>query len=350
MTAPKKAKGAKSLSQTAFKLYQKDWKKDLTVSFTFLLVAAMVLALGYLAAWSLFLTIPLILIPFLFAIQMSISSYKGGAPLSNRVFFHFFGLYFNPNEPFFGVYRVWLAFLKAFLTFWLLLFGIGLSFSGIGNATWPEFSEALKHFASLMDSGSAQEVVDYLNGSMPLLLFQKVVMLSSLLPASYFFVHSVSVCTLNPYVRMSLAGAPARVANSIFAGGFRSVRHSLYKEYYKALYLGVILLVIGLGAGVTLGSLLTLAPEQIYILALAGAALTLAFYLPYFFNVIELLATRYEKSFADYSIHLAEQTLSQMKQEHTVSPEEAKKYEQELADAKKGKAPKDDDDDSDSSD
>jgi hypothetical protein len=78
-------------------------------------VEAAVTALAYLASWSLYLTLPFVLIPFCFAIQMSISSYKGGAPLSNRVFFHFFGLYFSPKDPFFGVYRVFIACLKALL-------------------------------------------------------------------------------------------------------------------------------------------------------------------------------------------------------------------------------------------
>jgi hypothetical protein len=345
MRTTKKARDPKSLSQSALKLYRKDIKKDLAVTFTLLLVEAMVLALGYLSSFSLFLSIPLILIPFLFAIQMAISSYKGGAPLSNRVFFHFFGLYFNPSEPFFGVYRVWLAFLKSLLLFFALFFAIGFTFYGVANANWPDFKAAADQFASLVNTASAQEVVDYINASTPLLLFQKCVLLGSFIPAVYFFLHSWAVCTVNPYIRMSLVGAPARVANSIFSGGFRLIRKPFYHDYYASIFLGIILAVLGLGSGTLLGIGLGLSAERISVLALAGLALFTAFYLPYFFNVIELLANRYEKDFAKYSISLAEETLSRMKEQHQVSPEDAAKFEEELRDAKKGKAPKEDDDD-----
>lgn len=347
-TNPKNSNPKASLTRAALRAYKTDAKKDIAVAISLLFVEAAVTALAYLASWSLYLTLPFVLIPFCFAIQMSISSYKGGAPLSHRVFFHFFGLYFSPKDPFFGVYRVFIACLKALLVCFITMMAVGFAYYGIAYAVDPSFQSAVDGLNSVVNSGSASDVTTYLEGSAPLMALETAMILSAYGAGFYMLLHSLAVSTLNAYVRMSVVGAPSRVSNAIFNGGFRTIRHPFYRAYYGALWGGIILLILGYLGGIGLGFLLKISnPYTLLACGLGGSFFFTFLYVPYFFNVIELLAERFEKSFADYSIDLARKTLAELKKNQQLSEQEIADLSKKLDEAN-SQHPQDDSDDDDS--
>lgn len=322
-----------SLASAAFFLFKKDYRKTLAASFTFLMIEIMVIAVAFAFSYSLLISIPFVLIPCFFALQMSVSSYKGGAPLSSRVFFRFFGLYFNPAAPFYGVYRVCISLLKAIGVALLASFLVGGIYYYIAVSADSSFIDAINKFSSLLESGTNQEFMDFMTTNEPILMYQRVVLLSSYGFGLYEFIHSLSVNSFNPYVRMGLQGASSRLANSIFVGGLRQIRKSFYKDYYGALWLGILLLVGGYLTGVGVGFIWFSDFERLFVLGLAGSALFTFAYIPYLLNVIELLATRYEKGFVEYSINMAKQTLDRLKAEQNLSEKEIKDMEEQLQQA-----------------
>jgi len=330
MTNNEPSKEKNSLASAAFVLFKKDYRKNLAASFTFLMIEIMVIAVAYAYSFSLIVTVPFLLIPFFFALQMSVSSYKGGAPLSSRVFLRFFGLYFSPSTPFYGVYRVFLCLLKALGVAFLSSLLIGGVYYSIAVSVDPSFLASVDQLGSIIESGTSQDLYDFLASNGPIMLYQRVLILSSYGLGFYMFVHALSVNTLNPYVRMALQGAPSRVANGIFGGGFKEIRRGFYKEYYKSLWPGILLLVGGYLAGIGFGLVWFTDPDRLFVLGLAGSGLFTFAFIPYLLDVVELLATRYEKNFAEYSLNMAKRTLDQLKAERQLSDKEISDMEDQL--------------------
>jgi hypothetical protein len=141
-----------TLSQAAWKAYKAEFASSFVPAFNFAMVAIAVLAVGVWQPYTLFLTIPFLLIPFYFALQISISDARQGHPFTNRSFFHFYGMYYR--MPYLGVYRVIVNFIFSFL--WSLLVSglVYFAYYWIASAVDPVFVTGITDLYNAFMNGS----------------------------------------------------------------------------------------------------------------------------------------------------------------------------------------------------
>lgn len=341
-----------SLSKKAWDLYAHQAGKVFPTSFNFTMVLIAVLALGLWVSQSLYLTVPFIVLPFFFAYQMATDYLRRGNAITNRQFFSYYGGYFS--MPFTGCYRVIRNFLLALAISLLGGILVGLTYYLIASSVSPAFQNSISTLYDLTQNSNVGEVNNFLLSDLHLVYFYNTIALSEGFILFYAFIHLLAGYGLNPYLRSIISGASPRVCNAIYAGGLRLVRGAFLKDYYRCLWLGCVLLLVGYGAGMGLGFLWSGSANVLGVCGLAGAALLVSFYIPYYFNVVSLLADKYHASFADYSIQMAQSTLAELEKNRKLSEQEAADLEKTIASAKKARDEKpserkenDDDEDAD---
>jgi len=337
------------MSEKTTSLFKKAWDQYVhqagrvfPTSFNFTMVLVAVLALGLWVSESLYLTVPFIVLPFFFAYQMATDYLRSGNAITNRQFFSYYGGYFS--MPFTGCYRV----IRNFLLALAISIGGGvlaaLGYYIIGSSVSPAFQNSISTLYDLTQNSNVNEVNAFLTSDLHIIYFYNTIALSEGFILFYVFVHLFASYGLNPYLRSVISGASPRACNAIYVGGLRLVRGAFLKDYYRCLWLGSVLLVVGYGAGMGLGFLWSGSADVLSVCGLAGAALLLSFYIPYYFNVVSLLADKYHNSFADYSIKMAQLTLNELQKAQKLSEQEAADLEKTIDSAKKAKDEKDNDD------
>jgi hypothetical protein len=324
-----------SLSKTAWGIFRKEYKKVLPTAFNFLMVVLMVMALGIWYPVTLYFTVPFILIPFFFAFQMAATYLRRGDEITNRQFFAYFGAYFG--MPFFGAYRVSRSFLLALA--WSIVAGLAVAiiYYLIGMQVSPDFADAIKNLYSIWDNGSSSDFTAFVTSNTSIIIFQNVVGISELFVGFYLFLHYIASNGCNPYLRSVIVGASPHVCNVIYAGGIHLVKDKFWKDYYGALWHGILLIALGFALGVWIGFALHFDVVAAAVTGFSGAAILLSFYLPYYFLVIGLLADKYRNSFADYSIRMAQETLRRLKETQQLSAEEAQHLQDSIDSAQKAR-------------
>lgn len=329
----KSPRGPNSIAQEAWALYQKQAKSLLPTAFNFTMITLVVFALGIFWPETLYLTVPFLLIPFFFAYQMASSSLRRGKNVGGNEFLRFYAAYYQ--TPFLGCYRViWHAVLSFF---WGLaaMFAVGLLTYYTAYAVNPDFQSAVMDLANYVQSHTMDEVVTYMAASQPIALFQNAMTLVDEGVFFYFFLHYIASYGLAPYLRSAIAGANSRVANEIYVGGLRSIHPSFWKDYYRALWPAIPLIVIGYGAGMGIAFLTPAEAIQISAAGAAGAILFLLPFLPYYFNVVGLLIEKYHGNFVSYSLKMAQNTLAELEEAKKLSEEEAASLRKSIEAAKK---------------
>lgn len=339
-----------SLSSVAWQCYKKEFKSSFVPVFVFAMLSICVLAVGIYQPWTLYLTLPLLELPFFFALQITISSQRQGIPFSSKSFFANFSLYYKGQ--YYGVYRVVSNALYAFFFAFLGNILVNSCYIAIAYRVDATFASGLDSLLTAFSAGNYETVTSIMTNNASINLYAFVSSVVELGLWYLIFVYKTAVWTLNPYIRntMRRGRVPSRVANQLFLGAYRTIRRNFQKGFWGALWLAFLLLVLGFVLGCYLGTLWSGDSTVVAACGIAGSFLLTVFYVPYFLIVIELLATHYEGDFSKYSLRFAEETLRQLKENSRLSEEESKQIEKMISDAKDGKTPPSDDDNDDDND
>src|SRR5574344_601743 len=162
-----------SLSRSAWLLYRKEIIRIWPTALNVFWVTLGVLAIGYFFPVTLYVSIPLLLMSFLFAYQLSVSYLRKGSALTNRQFFSFYGAYFR--MPFYGSYRVFRNFLLAFLYAFAGGVIIGLFYFAIASAVSPAFQSDWASLVSYASQNQADAANNLLQTSSALIGFENAV-------------------------------------------------------------------------------------------------------------------------------------------------------------------------------
>lgn len=293
-------------------------------------------AIGIFQPWTLYLTIPFFELPLLLALEISISNANTPEKFTNKGFWTYFGLYYNPQ--YFGVFRVIVNYLFSLLTSLVVTLLFVLAYYYIGIAVDSVFASGVNEMLKALENGGTDTVNAIASSNASI---YRCLVITSLVESGVLyltFTYRIAIWTLNPYIRLDLKSADAapRMANSLFIGGYRKIRGELLKELWKANWLGFFLLAAGFVGGLFLPYLWAEAPDPA-VMAASGIAVSwvcLFFYLPYFFITIAYLAERFMPAFAQYSLEFAEQTLKQLKHNQQIDEEEAAEVERMITEAK----------------
>ncbi|MCI2110760.1 MAG: hypothetical protein LKK13_00215 [Bacilli bacterium] len=322
-----------TLAQASWRAYKAEFSSSFVPTFAFAMLSICVLAVGLWKSWTLYFALPLIELPLFFALQITISGARQGHPFSSKGFFSYFGMYFR--SPYYGVYRVIGNVLWAFLWSILIAFLFNLfyvSFAYAHSAVFASGFQKLYQASINLDDGAYAKVLSD-NGEVALWY-----VLSEVVETGGWFLISVfkiSVWTLNSYVRASMKRSrfAPRAANRIFMGGYRENRKVILTELLRATWVGIVLLLLGFALGCVAGYFLS---EYIDIVAsgIAGSFLLTIFFVPYFLIVVELLADRFEVSFAKFSVRFAEDALHQLQANRELDEAQAKDIQKLIDEAK----------------
>lgn len=327
----KKTPENSSLASLAWASYRKEAKALFPTAFNFTMILIAVFALGIYFPPSLYLTIPLVVLPFFFAFQMTTAYLRKGTQMDNAQFWRFVSSYFQ--VPFAGCYRVIVHLLFSFLWSILAAWIASFAYYGIASAVNPEFVSSISTIASYIEAGDATSATSALQSSLELSYLVNTVAAIELSVFSFAFFQQTAAWGMSPLLRGTIIGGDARMCNSVYVGGIRQVRRAFWKDYFLALWPGLLLFVVGYLGGGAIMMRYSADVTQWVAAGLAGASLLLLPFLPYYFHVMGYLIDKYRNSFANFAIKLAQSTLQELEQTKKLSEEEAAELKKSIADA-----------------
>ena len=303
--------------------------------FWFALFTILSLILAYLFPFSLILTIPFLIIPSWFAFN-SVTSIKGVKNSENINFFMMFKGYFSPL--FFGGYRLFLGFLKAFG-----------AYVGVSSIAFTVYSEvALRSNAEYqailekMNSAAELEVVmnelnDFLLSpamAKPVFLILSIgIVLASFVFLQHILKHSMKM-RRNLFTRQPI---PMKQFHMIDARVRKNNRKLLWASYLSATWFIQLLVILGAAGGIVFAYffLAELDPFKAVVIAaflIFVLTLPLLNYVSVAQNMLYLaLRRKYEETFVNMTLEF----LTKFKDKLGLEEEEAKKIEALLNETKK---------------
>ena len=330
-----------SLSLKAWKAYGKYLPNILLTLFNFLMVSAVVFALGIAFPYTAIFMVPLFLLPFLFAVQFTLISYREGAPLSGTIFFKGFGAYFSGR--FYGCYRVVMSFLKTVIVTFALTFIFSSIYFLSASKIDPSFPQVMKELSSLMQTGTIESVKTFLESNPSIVIMEETLMGFSGGVGFILFFMYITFEMVSPFMRLGFASLPSQTSSAIKKGTIKMTQGAYSKDFFKLFWFVPLILAGAFIGGVFLTRALT--PQHLAFETSGGMATSFFAYLlilPYLIMGNAELYEKYKKSFSSYSLSLARNTLERLKELQRISEEDGKKLEKSLEEALKEENSKDD--------
>jgi hypothetical protein len=326
----------KSIPAMAWASYRQEAKALFPTAFNFAMVLIAVFALGIYFPPSLYLTIPLVVLPFFFAFQMTTAYLRKGTAMDNAQFWRFVSSYFQ--VPFVGCYRVIIHLLFSFLWSLLAAWVVSLAYYGIASSVNPDFVSVISDLTSYLEAGDVTSATNALQNSTEIIYFVNTTTAVELSVFSFAFFHQTALWGSSPFLRGAIIGGDARMCNQVYVGGIRSVRGPFMKDYFGALWPGLLLFLVGYLGGGAILMRYSSDVSQWVASGLAGASLLLLPFLPYYFHVMGYLIDKYRNAFANYAIKLAQNTLHELEENKKLSEEEASELKKSIVDAQEEQA------------
>ncbi len=344
MFKQEKTQNNQSIIKEAISNYPKAFSGMSIWLINFLLLIIISCALGFLSTYTFFITIPLILAPFFFAIQQVGNTLRLKGVFDNSTFKRYFKLYFTP--AFFGSYRLLRSALFSLLIAIVGTAIFGGMYFGIGVANGLDFNTAFNNIyqayvandlSALNSALSAEPIVSYIAWTS---------VFESCLFAFSFWMHLMRYSTLT-YLRSSMIGNDPKFILFYYRVSVRSKKAKGYnKDYILSMLPIIALALIGLGLGIFVGYKLTnievlatffenssyfYAPSFIALTGILFMAIIIVLLMPYYFDCIYLLMNKYFTKFQEGYIEATKDELQKaIKHLDKYPPEERKQIQQAI--------------------
>ncbi len=329
--------------------YRKYFSKNLPMTVIFILAVLIVFGLAIIASETLYITIPLLLIPVLFTNQVICAEVEAGIGFTNKGITSSFGKYLM--GPFRGCYRVIRSFLFA------LLISLGLTalfcfiYIVVGMGIDPSFASAVESFMNVAEEEISTYGISTILGDYPEII--KLLVVTQILEG-FVFTMSFSHFILSSAPLAILQGTPLainrRAFGMIFKGAVKKDAKHYYGTYWGFAWISYLLLAVGYILGTVISTFIMYSIGYVsfestdhYLVAavftlfsgIATGMVMMSFSLPYFFYSVEDLTFSLMPAIKDCSLELARNNLNQLKMYQQISEEEAKRYEEEIKNVEK---------------
>ena len=326
----KKENKEESISKLAYRRCKNTWlRKSLVLSLLFVILIA-VLALAFFFPVSLFLTVPFIVVPAVFAFQAVNTVLELNLGKDETNFFYLFTLYFK--GPFFGSYQI----IKAFLFSLIFFFGGAVVVSTIGSTiieiAHPEIiTDILNLYENSDPLTFAEAFEDFILNNEFFSIITEIAVYASFGAAFIYFVHASLKNGFKCYMNLlSKVPMPAHDLNIISKETMKIIKRVFNKDYYKSLWYVIILFVAGyIGGCFTARCLLNVSPDQVLVVGMFGSLLLTFGFIPYYFDVTYYLFRKHSDKFNAMFVKLSLETLEEVKKTSKIDPEkeeELRKY------------------------
>ena len=319
-------------------------------TFSFWIMTLVAIAPSLLSPIFLFLTVPLVFAPSLFVYIASAgglsqdSNFALDGKTSWGLFFSYFTL------PYRGAFKLMLGFLKAMLAFFAAALAVSAFMGAFATMIWPDFNETINAFYNLMETASANDILDYLQESVTLSQYLTISVSVVFGVAFLFFLHHCFLYGLNCYSRLLFPKTGFHFADTIFRRALAGNRLEFSKKYYGFAWPLYLLLLLGYVGGVVLGLFLSLDLVTVLSVSMAMSVTLALCYLPFYEVGIGFLADDLRPWILGTATTLAKSSLDQLRAMQAFSAEEIEAMEKALKDYEErvsgdSDKPKEDDED-----
>mgnify|MGYP004449253897 FL=1 len=291
------------------------------------LFSAAVISLNFLFEEISLLTVPLLVLPFVFACCVFDVGYQDGLDLTFTNFLRAFLSYFK--NPFHGSFNVMRSFFKSALIFLIcFLVSSWICFYVFQNIYGNEFLDLYAQIVEYLYAGETDmEIIDsiFLSNNGLLMNFILTTIAGPLYLSIMFFVYMTSKNSVSIYLRLKMPKSNSTMVGNVFRRTYLRYREDFRKLYWGLNWPYYLLLLIGFIAGGLLIGFISWDPfRSITCGAMIGFGMTSFFY-PFFFSnnlvIHEFLEPRYLDSFDD----IIKEIIHRVEVFNDLSPEEKEK-------------------------
>ncbi len=295
-----------SPSRSAFRDYYAHFSSLLPLAFAVTMVIVVTVLLAQLFPVTLVVTIPLLLIPFLFAFVVSSSRIVSDDPLALKTFYRFLLPGMNPS--FRRLIRPYLAIIKTGLVYLATLFLAAFLAQLLAPSLDPTLTVVLENLVVMTeDTTTIAELNQFLVANATSLNpFFIALTLAGGFIAYVFIVFDLSTRLPGLYLALAVPTAVASL-DIIHRSAYRLHRKTVIKWLLIHQWPSWVALIIGYALGAMLGIFLHAQPLVVSTLALVGGVFLSGLLLPHFFGV---LAAIYDQLAPDYFKAAHEEILS----------------------------------------
>lgn len=312
----------------AFKNYRQNFLiKTASASF-FGLILIICFFLAYLFPATLFLTIPFIILPFLLAFIADNSTIH---PRSGRIsgIFIFFPLYYTP--PMFGGFRVLMGFLKSLVTYIVIsTVLVAILYLTIGQYD-ASFVEILNNIKNSLNSEDLLKIIGDLQGNQTFILISNISEISALFGASLIFIHHIFTNSLKFYFNLiQPKPMPMKVLNYVHRFTVKRNRKMFYKDIFSSFWFVYLTFIIGYASGAALATLVIhLDSVSASLFSLFIGVFFILYLLPYVYNVLILMADKYNPKYLESIIEISKKEFEELKKQNFKRPNQDKMQSEE---------------------
>lgn len=293
-----------------FKDSIKNLRKNLLYSITLSLIAIMMIALTFscdiigmnsslggsfnLGTWFIF---PFILMPVLFAIQVTHFGLRQNVNPNSTLFFRFFKLYFV------NFYRGVFRFILSALFAMLISYGVTLIFGAISipivESIDPNFATTINDLYALINNNELDAALKLIQEDKNFILVAYISYLPGYGLGALMFFLSSTFNSMSTYFKIKNPNLNPAFVNRIYVEGRNSIRKQLIKEYWGLNWPIFVLFILGYSLGATLSFYLEYNYLFANILSLIIGFGFMIFYFPVFINNLESIFLSHERDFAN---------------------------------------------------
>lgn len=323
-----------SVSKAAREKYKNNFSTFLPYLMAFGLILICVLAMAFFFNFSLIFTVPLLFCPFFFGFQMVLIDESENPTLGRNAKW-----YFTPK--FSGSYSLWRCFLYSLGFAALAAILVSSVYSAVATRFDSAYVEAFNTYYEAMMNGDMATVNSLLSdANNPLVIMSTVIGIVFYTILCLFFLHHLFKRGAVPYLLAKfqrLVGG--RGGNALFNAFLKRRGKEFRKDYYKANWLGIVLIFAGFTLGIALGCLflptsinfsLNSKAVMCVVIGLSAACLFTLFYFPYYCYVEKELVDRYEKDILEVNSELNKEALDYLKRMKEMNDMQARFYEDAL--------------------
>ena len=292
-----------------------------------------VFALGVYFPDSLYLTIPLILIPWMYASMLMILDKRANDSSAPSLFFRSFTQYFRPGPL--GSYRVirnyfislGFAVLASFLT--------GIIYYVVAPRFDPAFNDAINEMLGYINMQNTEALRQFFDSNASFRMMIDVISIVDVAVFFFLFTHKIGLYGPNAMLRTT-SYDPRSNMNQLYVKTIRSDWRGFYRHYAKMFWPFLILELGGMVGGYFLGGLIpTLGVAQRMVFGAGLASFLLALCFGYYVTAIDLLRKPFGEQMMAFIFEASEQVINDPRMAERLTPEQMEEMKQELEEARK---------------
>lgn len=359
MSNQEETKKEKAISLIALQNYPTALKRMAPWLLNVFFVAIIILAVAFLTPYSLYATIPLVAVPFFFALQLTHAYIHMKDDMDGRRFSSYVKSYFSPAGM--GTYRIIRTALFSLLFSIIGSFIFVIIYSYVGDASGLGISEALSSIMEAYKANDGDMIIALMEEEPIATMYKWSLVFESAVFALSFLFHVLRYGIL-AYFHFSMPNAGAKSINMLYKRALHSAKAKGYnKDYFASVWPVILIVIVTLALGIWLGMALASTENLSYfftnnsyfsettfvmVVGMFICSTSLLLTLPYYFEVMSLMYQKYEKAFEESALEFANEALNQLREQQKFTEEEQKQIEEALKELQKKQNELENEDDS----